>query len=81
MNAIPTDRWALTLAGLRGERWPMPADIPGRVVQARDEPLAPEFLAGVTSATELALLLSISRQGAAQRLKKQRAETAHKDMP
>ena len=78
--AIPTDRWALTLAGLRGERWPMPADIPGRVVQARDEPLAPEFLADVTSPTELALLLSISRQGAAHRLKKRGAETAHKDM-
>lgn len=27
---VPPDRWALTLAGLRGEPWPMPADLPGR---------------------------------------------------
>jgi hypothetical protein len=27
-----TDRWALTLAGLLGGPWPMPADLPGRVI-------------------------------------------------
>lgn len=74
---MSADRWALTLAGLRGERWPLPADIPGRVVQARDEPIAAEYLADVTSPTELALLTNISRQAAAQRLK--RAATAPKD--
>lgn len=26
------DRWSLTLAGLLGEPWPMPADLPGRVI-------------------------------------------------
>lgn len=48
---------------------PLPAR-PGRVFVARDEPLAPEYLVGITSAVELSRLLGISRQAAGQRLKK-----------
>lgn len=76
---MTADRWALTLAGLRGERWPLPADIPGRLIRAADRPLTDDELAGVDSATELGLLLGISRQAAFQRLK--RAATAQKGQP
>jgi len=48
---------------------PLPAR-PGRVFALHDEPLAPEYLVGITSAVELSRLLGISRQAAGQRLKK-----------
>jgi len=55
---------------LLGQAPPPPPGQPGRVIVARDEPIAPEYLAGVTSCTELGLLLGCSKQAAAQRLKK-----------
>lgn len=55
---------------LAGEPLPRPPSKPGRVFVARDEPLAPEYLVGITSAVELSRLLGISRQAAGQRLKK-----------
>lgn len=63
-----TDRWTLTLAGLLGQPWPMPPELPGVVHLARDEPIAAEYLIGVTDPTELSKLLGISRKAAEQRL-------------
>lgn len=54
---------------LTGEAPPPPAGTPGRVIRSRDEPIAPEFLVGITSSTELVLVLGISRQLAHQRMK------------
>jgi len=71
-----TDRWRLTLAGLRGEPWPMPPELPGVVHVCRDAPLTTAELASITSPTELALCAGISRQAAHQRLQRQ-AETEH----
>lgn len=63
------NRWDLMAASLNGDPWPAPPDLPGRVVTARDEPLAPEYLAGISSPTELGLVLGISRQAADLRLR------------
>ncbi len=78
MNA---DRWSLTLAALRGEPWPPLPALPGRVHTCHDAPLAPEYLADITSPTELAAAVGISRQAASQRLKRRYtpATTAQKD--
>lgn len=61
------DRWELTLAGLRGERWPVPPDLPGRVICAFDRPLTVDELAGVETPSELAACTGVSHQCAALR--------------
>ena len=75
---MSADLWALTLAGLRGEAWPMPPDLPGRVIVAHDEPLSADELADITSPAELGRLLGISRQRAHQ-LIQERAAMAQKE--
>jgi hypothetical protein len=69
-NAMTTDRWTLTLAGLLGEPWPPLPALPGRVHRTTDAPMTDAELAGISSPTELALILGISRQAAHARLKK-----------
>jgi len=64
------DALRLLVLQITGQPTPPLPEIPGRVHIARDEPIAPEYLAGVTSCTELGLLLGCSKQAAAQRLKK-----------
>lgn len=71
---MPIDRWSLTLAGLLGQPWPMPPELPGRVIQCRDAPLTSAELAAITDPTELALCAGISRQAAHQRLQRAQAE-------
>jgi hypothetical protein len=66
----------LTVQGLQGIPWPAPAAMPGRVIECRDEPIEPDELAGVTNATELGLLLGISRQAAHKRIAKRAAAAA-----
>lgn len=70
------DRWTLTLAGLRGEPWPRPPELPGTVHLCRDAPLPPELLADITDPIELALCAGISRQAAHARLKARGASIA-----
>jgi hypothetical protein len=65
-----TDCLRLMALQLLGEAPPPPVGQPGRVIRARDEPIAPEFLVGVTSCTEVGLLLGITKQAASLRLKK-----------
>lgn len=65
------DRWTLTVHALLGCQ-PQPAALPGRVFRAADRPLTEEELQGVTSPTELGLLLGISRQAAMQRMRRER---------
>lgn len=77
---MTADLWALTLAGLRGEAWPMPPALPGRRIECRDAPLTADELSDVTSAAELGLLLGVTRQRAHQILS-ERAEKAQKDQP
>lgn len=67
---VGLDAIRLMTLQLTGQAPPPPAGTPGRVVRARDEPIAPRYLVGVTSCAELGLLLGCSRQAAAQRLKK-----------
>ncbi|MBK7263011.1 MAG: hypothetical protein IPI03_14530 [Rubrivivax sp.] len=74
--ATQTDRWRLTVQGLQGIPWPAPAAMPGRRFECRDAPIEPAELADVTNATELGLLLGVSRQRAHQ-LIQQRAAKAH----
>lgn len=60
-----TDRWTLTLAGLLGEPWPMPPDLPGLVHVCRDDVIGEaereEILASTMPDAEAALLLQVSR--------------------
>lgn len=63
------DRWAVMLLALAGEPPPPLPAIPGRRITARDEPLSDAELAGVTSPTELALLLGIPMRKAQERLR------------
>jgi len=65
---MTTDRWTWTLIGLLGEPWPAPPDLPGRVIEARDEPLQVHYLIGIDDAQELAACMGISRQCAELRL-------------
>jgi len=78
MNA---DRWALTVAGLAGQPWPMPPDMPGVVHALADRPLTADELRGIESPAELGLVLGISRQAAALRMAKQRQATATATTP
>ena len=64
------------MQGLQGIPWPAPAAMPGRRFECRDAPIEPAELADVTNATELGLLLGVSRQRAHQ-LIQQRAAKAH----
>ena len=68
------DRWSLTLAGLRGEPWPMPPELPGVVHLCTDAPLPDEYMVGVTDPAELAKVLGISKTAARQRLAVSRSE-------
>lgn len=63
-------RWHLTVSGLLGEPWPLPAELPGRVFLCKDEPLPDderaEILASDIPDAEAALLFGVSRQRIAQ---------------
>lgn len=63
--------WHLMLAALQGKPWPALPPLPGRRHACTDAPISEDELQGVTSPTELALLLGITRQAAVQRLKRQ----------
>ena len=65
---MTADRWTLTLAGLRGEPWPTPPDLPGFLHKCRDAPLGPDDLAAINCSTELASVLGVSRVAAQKRL-------------
>lgn len=67
---MSADPYTAMVATLLGEPLPALPAIPGRRITARDEPIAPEFLVGITSSTELGLVLGISRQLAHQRMQK-----------
>ncbi len=68
-------RWAFTLALLLGDPLPPLPALPGRVHACRDAPLDPAELEGITSPTELGLLLGITKQAAAARLKARNTTT------
>ncbi len=70
------NRWALTLAALRGDLWPALPELPGQVHRCHDAPLAEADLADITRPSELALVLGISRQAASQRLRPRAAAPA-----
>jgi len=59
------------LAALQGKPWPALPALPGRRHACTDRPISEDELQGVTSPTELALLLGITRQAAVQRLRRQ----------
>ena len=67
---MSADTFAAMVDTLLGEPPPELPAIPGRVIRSRDEPIPAELLADITSPTELALVLGISRQLAHQRLQK-----------
>lgn len=69
------NRWHHMLLQLQAQPLPPLPAIAGRVITARDEPLPAEYAVGITSATELALVLHISRQAAYARLQKLRPST------
>jgi hypothetical protein len=65
-------RWQLTLAGLLGEPWPMPPDLPGVVHACRDEPLPEAELDQIEDPKELALCAGITKLAAEQRLQQRK---------
>lgn len=75
---MTADRFDLTVQALLGIAWPALPDLPGRRIECRDEPLSADELADITSPSELALIVGISRQAAFQRLQ-QRAARAQKE--
>lgn len=62
------NRWRLMVDTLRARALPPLPAIPGRVHRARDEPIAPELLEGITDPRELGLVLGIGTKAAAVRL-------------
>lgn len=75
LRSEPPDRWTLMVDAMAGEP-PMPLpNLPGRVHRSADRQLTPDELAGVTSPSELALLLGCSRQAASVRLRKAITDT------
>jgi hypothetical protein len=70
---VTVDLWTLTLAGLRGEPWPMPGDLPGVVHACRDAPLPEAELDQIEDPKELALCAGITRQAAHMRLQQRKA--------
>lgn len=73
-------RWHLLLLSLQGLPAPLPPDLPGRRIEARDEPMSEAELSQIDDPRELALCAGITRQAAHQRLQA-RATTAPKGNP
>ncbi len=71
--------WHLMLAALQGEPGPALPTLPGRRHACTDAPISEVELQGVTSPTELALLLGITRQAAMQRLRRQAGRHGDQD--
>ena len=67
---MTANHYTAMVATLLGEPLPELPAIPGRRIVSRDEPIAPVYLVGITSSTELGLVLGISKQLAQQRMKK-----------
>ncbi len=70
LRSESADIWSLTVRALAGEPPPVLPAIPGRRHRADDRPLTEDELQGITSPSELGLILGISRQAALQRLRK-----------
>lgn len=60
------DRWHLLLLGLQGQPWPELPPLPGRLVVARDEPLADHERAALLASDEpdadVGRVLGVTRQ-------------------
>lgn len=70
--------WQLLIDQLLGRPAPALPELPGRVHTARDEPIDPKYLVGITSSAEIGLLLGVSRQTAWARLQARKDDEAKK---